>query len=171
MAIVGRTGNVEKINNGGYSDPRLIDKTALMCIKMGARNGWLIQLRAADNQFLRFVIVFRADTRRIIFSPIVQHKSSLDILCTRWQTSPLRDHSSMKLFPRVERVHDETRWKILMKVNVPFHPVKLRLIITGNVLREFRREIATIFRSQLPSSLKSAFQIDAFRLLQDIKLQ
>lgn len=39
MAIVGRTGNVEKINNGGYSDPRLIDKTALMCIKMGARNG------------------------------------------------------------------------------------------------------------------------------------
>lgn len=67
MAIVGRTGNVEEINNGGYSDPRLIDKTALMCIKMGARNGWLIQLRAADNQFLRFVIVFRADTRRVIF--------------------------------------------------------------------------------------------------------
>lgn len=39
MAIVGRTGNVEEINNGGYSDPRLIDKTTLMCIKMGARNG------------------------------------------------------------------------------------------------------------------------------------
>lgn len=51
-----------------------------------------------------------------------------------------------------------------MKVNVPFHPVKLPLIITGNVLREFRREIATIFSRQLSSSLKSAFQIDAFRL-------
>lgn len=35
MAIVWRTGNAEEINNGGYSDPRLIDKTALMCIKMG----------------------------------------------------------------------------------------------------------------------------------------
>lgn len=73
----------------------------------------------------------------------------------------------MKLFPW----NEYTRRKILMKVNVPFHPVKLPLIITGNVLREFRREIATIFSRQLPSSLKSAFQIDAFRLLQDIKLQ
>lgn len=61
--------------------------------------------------------------------------------------------------------------KILMKVNVPFHPVKLRLIITGNVLREFQGEIATIFRRQLPPLLKSAFQIDAFRLLQVIKSQ
>lgn len=33
-AIVWRTGNVEEIN-GGYSDPRLIDNAALMCIKMG----------------------------------------------------------------------------------------------------------------------------------------